>query len=232
MSSKNIKGLLIKILIISNTTQIFGLSNLSRNDPYPFFSNYYPYSYLSTKQKEHLAMMDYTYPATRWRLSVSGFNQSSDRGRNQVRDTVNLGDMNGRWNMLGLFYDPAMANRLYEVLGIKNCFPPECIVNTCDTDDLPPVVCTPYSSPVPSGCTCYNLITRPELQDPNREFGFFTIPILYRKTGARFETELLLVDKCFDGVGLKVQFGVADVRQTVLALGFNTSSGWRYIPWI
>ncbi len=170
---------------------VYGFPTTTPNDPYPFFSSYYPYSFLTARQKANLMRFDYTYAENRFRLSVSGFAQHANCGRNSEGNSVNLGDINGRWNMLGLFYDPKLREVLFEgLLGTR----------------------TPNLS-----AECASLITDPRFVDPNREFGFFSIPLRYRKHGVRFETEILLIDRCFYGVGLRVQWGIAAIRQTVKA---------------
>ncbi len=167
------------------------LPNATNNDPYPLYSSVYPYSYLATRQKAHLMRFEYAYPVDRFRISISGFGQFANRARDSERNVINIGDINGRWNMLALFYDPPLQTQLFSILGIP--------ANLKDTKPI-----------------CFADITDPRKIDPNEEFGFFTIPAWYRKYGARFESEILLIDKCFYSVGLKVQFGIADVRQTVM----------------
>lgn len=169
---------------------VHGFPTNTQNDPYPFFSSYSPYSFLTARQKANLMRFDYTYAENRFRVSASGFVQHANCGKNSEWNTVNLGDLNGRWNMLGLFYDPKLRDVLFEGLGIRN--------PTLDA-------------------TCASLIQDPRFVDTNKEFGFFSIPLHYRKHGVRFEAEMLLIDRCFYGVGLRIQGGIADIRQTVKA---------------
>ena len=207
---------LVKVLICTLVyfSAYAELPNLTRNDQYPIFSSVYPYEFLAMRQKAQLMRFDYTYTPARFRISVSGYRQYASTARDSERNAINIGDINGRWNMLGLFYDPKMAAILFEALGIN-----------------PSTIPGP-----PSGITslpCLNYITQPNLVDPNQEFGFFTIPMLYRKYGARFESEILLIDRCYYAVGLRVQWGLADVRQTVCsfqdltcqALGISCPAG-------
>ena len=148
---------------------------------------------------------DYTYVPERFRISVSGYRQYARRARDSENNIINIGDINGRWNMIALFYDPAMRNQLFEAaLGIGNSLMPVAMRLQFLND------CMPF-------------LTNPIYSDTNREFGFFTIPALYRKYGARFESEILLIDRCYYAVGLKAQWGIADVRQTVIHFGDLTS---------
>jgi len=167
--------------------------NLTKNDQLPLFSSVFPYSFLSNAQKEGLRNSDYTHIPARFRLSASGYRQSANRARDLDRNAIFPGDINGRWNILGLFYDKPLRDELYKVLGITQ----------------------------PTG-DCQLLIENSQFSDPNKEFGFFSIPLLYRKYGARFESEILLVNDCFYAVGFMVQWGINDIRQTVKS--FNDMS--------
>ncbi len=180
-------------------TALAELPNLTRNDQYPIFSSFYPYSFLATRQKANLMRFDYTYVPERFRISVSGYRQYARRARDSERNIINIGDINGRWNMIALFYDPAMRASLEAALGIGTA-------DACGNE-----------TPIPEDCMPF--LTNPIYSDTNREFGFFTIPALYRKYGARFESEILLIDRCYYAVGLKAQWGIADVRQTVIHFG-------------
>ena len=184
--------------------------NLTRNDQLPLFSTVYPYSFLATRQKAGLMRFDYEYTQPRFRFSVSGFRQYANRGRDDERNSVNLGDINGRWNMLGLFYDPKLREILYQVL----------VDQFNQFGGLPS---TPPADAQPPGDTCRNNVQLPQFSDPNKEFGFFSVPLLYRKYGVRFEGEILLISECFHALGLMVQGGITDIRQTVI--NFNDLTG-------
>ncbi len=189
---RGLKGWLSSVILLSTAFSLHGfLPNFTRNDPLPVFSNFYPYDYLATKQKAALMRYEYAYPESRFRVSVSGYNQFANRARNSEYNTINLGDINGRWNMLGLLYDQKLRTVLFNVLGITAL--------PADSDCLTP----------------YNLIYDPRYVDPNQEFGFFTIPLHYQRFGVRIESELLLIDRCYYAVGLRMQWGLADIKQTI-----------------
>ena len=209
MSRTLLKGFIICALC-SFFAAFAELPNATRNDQYPLFSSWYPYDFLSSRQKAQLMRFDYTYVPERFRISISGYGQFANRARNNRGNVINIGDINGRWNMLGLFYDPVMRERLFSVLGIGLTQPP---ATTCQ--DNPEAV--PTGDADQAGSFCFNIITDPKLVDPNKEFGFFSIPAVYKKFGVRFESEILLIDRCFYAVGLKAQWGISDVRQTVHA---------------
>lgn len=186
---------------------LVGLANLTRNDPYPLFSSVYPYSLLSKKQVVRLENYDYTYEVDRFRLSLSGYAQFADRAKNLNLDTVALGDIkNGRFNMLALFYDPPLKDHLFPLLGINH-------IIDCNSATPPIDCCQEKFTGAEPFCECIKTITEPKKIDPRREFGFFSIPVLYRKDGIRIESLLLLVERCFYSIGLRFQTGLANIRQ-------------------
>lgn len=223
MNLKHSISVLVILIALSIQPSLYCLDNLTRNDPYPLFSSVYPYSFLSKRQREYIRHFEYVYPVDKFRVSVSGFRQSANRARNNERQVVQIGDINGRWNVLSLFYDKPLRNELFNVLKLGFAFDP------CNTptglrpcgSTRPPIddlicPCDPELG-IANTCECLYLITDPHKVDPNKEFGFFSIPIDYRKYGVRVESEVLLIDRCWYAVGLLIQFGIADVRQTVRA---------------
>lgn len=224
MAFKKSISVLIAIVLLSAQVS-YGLDNLTRNDPYPLYSSVYPYAFLSTRQKAFLRRFEYAYPVDKFRVSISGFMQFANRGRDIRRNVVQLGDMNGRWNMLGLFYDEPLRNKLFQALGIYNVLGTNTQPGCAESDPIdPPIdplhpvtcICDPALT-VTSTCTCYDIITDYRKSDRNKEFGYFSIPIDYQKFGVRFESEIFLIDKCFYAVGLLIQGGVVDIRQSVRA---------------
>lgn len=208
MVSKRSISVLIALIAISAYAPLLGFSNWVRNDPYPLYSSVYPYAFLATRQKAQLMRFNYAYPLSRFRFSLSGFQQWACRARNQEKQVIQLGDINGRFNMLGLFYDPASRARFNSI--------PVGSTGLADAIDA-------LASGDENNQWCFNNITKPNYSDPNKEFGFFSVPLYYKKSGIRLETELLLVDRCFYAIGLKAQVGLADVRQTVCS--FNDLTG-------
>jgi len=201
---------LVLFLLVYNKQIEANLANLTSNDPYPLFSSIFPYSYLTDRQKSQLMQFEYAYPVSRFRINATGYRQSANFGRNRQRDAVNLGDVpNGRWNMLSFFWDPVLRQQLFSALNIK--FTPEALMTDCN----PPMdqFCGPITDTADS---CFCILTQPEKSDPNKEFGFFTIPMLYRKYGVRFESELILFDSCYYAIGIRAQGGVANITQRVL----------------
>ena len=178
----------LAMLVFTISNAAYGMfPNLTQNDPLPLYSSKFPYAYLATRQKAGWMKFDYSFVQPRFRVSASGYGQQADRARDNERNVIYAGDIKGPWNMMAFFYDPKMKDILYKAL---------------DITDIP--------------ANCENFITDPRFSDPNREFGFFSLPLEYKKYGVRFEGELILIDNCFDVVGLMVQWGINDIRQTVI----------------
>ncbi len=187
------------------------LCNLTKFDPYPIFSTMYPYDYVAYREKiEAFDKRMEIFEEDRFRLSVSGFRQKAFCANNTMGQLVNIADLpNGLGiNFTALFFDPLRAEQLAKLLGIQaTAF----IATTPEGEaDCP--------APTTTSCPdqpCFDFIRTPANTDRMYQFGFTELPSIYTKYGARFESELLLIDNCADAVGLRMQLGVADVRLTV-----------------
>lgn len=170
------------------TQRQHALSNLTRNDPYPVYTSADPYLFLTREYRTALKEK-VTYGDVReWiRFSASMFRQRATVGTDIFGNKdVNLGDLEGRWNMTALLFPAANGNTdvqtaLFNALGLMTA--PE----------------------------CFQTIKDPTANDVTDFFGFFSVPIKYKKSGARFEAEIALG---WDFL-LRVQTGVADIHQTV-----------------
>ncbi len=162
------------------------LSSLARNDPYPVFSSVDPHEFLYLHEKLQVKNPEL---AARKRdnvgITISPFGQNADRGRNSHCQKVTLGDLNGRWGMIPLLYGPIPPGRT-----------------------LPPVLTTALENLFP-GATPGSLNDGTKI-DPNQDFGYFSVPLKYRKRGVRFE----LAADIYAGFGLSVQAGIASMSQT------------------
>lgn len=186
VTPKQIIQNLIILLCYASTTPLLGLSSLAKNDPYPVYNALDPHTFLYLHEK-----LKVTNPKAAERkhdnvgLSIAPFGQNADRGRNLDGFTVPLGDLAGRWSMIALLFGPipngkTMAPTLQTAL--TNLFPG---VAPGDLDDGSKI-------------------------DPHQNFGFFSVPITYRKRGLRFE----LSADIYAGFGLSVQTGVVSMTQT------------------
>jgi hypothetical protein len=197
-------------------TPLGGYSMLSNNDPLPFYSSLYPYDYLSTWERDYYRGLDENIYQETWELSISPFRQTAETGKNLFDRTVPLGDLYGRWNMLGLFYpsnatNPGSADpfNLLPLVGLIVTNSQNCTNNgMCNL--ISSSCCPTVTSVCDSTVNCPEIIN-PQLVDPTRSVGFFSIPMEYRKYGVRFQYDLRLVRD----FGIRIQFGAADITQTI-----------------
>lgn len=187
--------------------QLNAMSNLTKNDPYPLFSAAYPYDFLAQNEKIYNFMFRaQEYEETRFRLSFSPFRQAAKCATDIHKLQTPIGNLpqGCGMNFSALFFDPAIGIPLANELGL-------------DTTAFT-FTCTPGQTLT----DCLELIRSPSYQDPACAFGYVSSYILYRKYGVRFEADFLVIDTCFDGVGIRFRGGVADVRQTVTTFLDNT----------
>ncbi len=188
MSARRLLTYAFVVCCLASQTLEGYLTRLTNNDPYPLFASSDPYEFLARCYKNDLE--DYCEPCNAgcFRMAFSGFRQSALAGTDmeEVEDTP-LGDLKGRWNMIGLFYDPNAADVLISGLDLVTSF------TSCITD-----------SPLN-----INLLTDPAGADPKQQFGFLSVPILYRKYGSRFIGEFAL--PC--GFSLELRGGLVQVWQ-------------------
>lgn len=193
------------VLTISSL-QAFG--NLTKNDPYPLYSAIYPYDFLGRREKlEAFFRHHEIYEEDRFRISLTGFRQTANCAKATDGQQSAIGDLpyGVGLNMGALFFDPLVAQELATILDI----------NAQVTDMF-------MTATGEQGC--FNMIRSPFRTDPNQMFGFLSLPIHYRKYGVRLEAEILLIDNCFDALGLKIQASIADIRQTVTFFNDQTCS--------
>jgi hypothetical protein len=210
MNKRLIKlALFLFILCFKHHTTLGGLSTLAKNDPYPLFSTAYPYGFLLDqtltylkctydpyagccyKPKDCVPCQDGNARNSHFSLAFSGYYQKANCGRNYDREKVELGDLEGRWNMLGMCYGPVPG---------APAFPPT-LVGT----RLGQAKTLIFNTPPDSEVAPDRILT-----DSSLQVGFFSVPTHYRKHGVRFEL-------CFQphpDFGLFVQGGYADIKNT------------------
>lgn len=177
------------------------LSTLERNDPYPVYTAQDPQEFLYTWQKLHLKGIPTETPpiptdgCQSMSLSISPFGQNACGGKNACGQPVPLGDLNGRWSMLGLLMGPLPAGRTEFPEPLQTAFN-ELFGN-----------CSPNITP--------GNLNDPNILDPNQTFGYFSVPLKYYKRGLRWEFSAML----WCDMGFMMQGGVADICQKVV--GFD-----------
>lgn len=165
---------------------VYSTSSLAKNDPYPVFSSLDPHTFLYMHEKLKIKDPDF---AQRKRdnvgISLSPFGQNADRGRDFDGVRVPLGDVMGRWSMIPLLYGPIPDGKI-----------------------LPPSLQTALTNLFP-GVAPGDLNDATKI-DPNQDFGFFSVPLKYRKRGVRTE----LAADIYAGFGISVQTGIVSITQT------------------
>lgn len=172
------------------------MSNLTRNDPYPVYTTADPHTLL-TREYRAERKEEITYGVGEWfRFSATMFRQRASSGTNiNCQKYTELGDLEGRWNQIALLYPEADGNTDIQTA----------LRDALNLEDSP---------------TCFQIISDPYFEDVKDEFGRYSVPICYRKIGARFELELSLG---WD-FGLVVQGGVSDIKQTATFIDLTCSA--------
>lgn len=173
-----------------------GISQYSRSDPYPVFSAdspLGPFTYIAECE-----------PLQNARISASFFRQAANKvGLFNTRTTyqqscvvppystdVEIGNMYGPWNILGLFYPEAHGSAAIQtqvrdyLLGLCT----GCTICGCTPGDCPnppwPCTTTDDIDAIRKYIDC------PSTEDPLEKFGFMSVPVVYRKYGGRFQLEV------------------------------------------
>ncbi|OGB83157.1 hypothetical protein A3F66_00135 [candidate division TM6 bacterium RIFCSPHIGHO2_12_FULL_32_22] len=148
-------------------------------------------------------------------------------------DQAELGDLTGRWNMIAVlpYNEPTASTTNFDATNLNIDLP----TNTCSPTDV-----TKLTEIRDSLLTCirsvfYNATTDsylpyPEqlktvqgllsLQTSNELFGFFSVPIKYRKYGVRFEFSGVL----YKGLGFTADIGVSNISQSAKFVDMTTST--------
>ncbi len=184
----------LALAIISLTPKallaINNLSSLAKNDPFPVFTTLDPQDFLYTQEKLRMMGFQDTVASPKIGLSFSPFGQNADCARNINNQTIPLGDVHGRFFPVGL---------LFGCLPKGVCCLPEPLAEAFD-------VLFPNKTPGTLVCD-----EAAQYTDPNKQLGFFSIELKYKKRGIRFEGST----KLFGDFGLTTQFGIVDICQSV-----------------
>lgn len=191
-------SLVLFVCTIALFGQVHGVvSTLQNNDPDPLYYTHTPHDYLSAQLKRQLRQPCIDQPCydeqrcyDHFLFSIGAFHQKATRGRNFERERVRLGDIAGRWDMLALLYGQIPEGQTLN----------DTLLGYAKTQIFPPA--TPNT-----------IITGIEaIVDPKMLAGFFSVPIKYHKTGARFALEFGLLGS--SDVGIGIYGGAAELKQT------------------
>lgn len=196
------KLLLLLVFLLSAPSNIFAMTSNSPLgvDPYPLYSTLDPQEFMARKEREWLkGLSDSDEKDTqRFRFAISPYVQFADRGRDANNNQEYLGDINGRWNMIALLFGKTPTDQTL----------------------------APTLQIAKDNMFGFNIqeVTDPGLYvDPEKQFGFFAVPLVYRKYGARFEFDL----RFFKDFGVCIQTGYACIsqRQQDLCKTFDICAG-------
>ncbi len=175
-------------LLYSSQIIATNLSSLAKNDPYPIYKAVDPQEFLNTWRA--LCLKGIPNEADECcqdvSIAISPFGQNACTGKNFCNQGVPLGDLNGRWSMVGLLMGPLPEGRT-----------------------LPPTLLAALQNLFPG--VAEGTLTDPNIIDPNQTFGFFSVPLRYYKRGVRWDFALNLGY----GFGFIFQGGLADIVQKV-----------------
>lgn len=203
-------------------------TTLNNNDPAPMYTTAYTYNYLNTYYKEFLKGHMKTPYRESFVFDITPFYQRATTGWNYLGNKEELGNLQGRWNMIALL----PFNNIWcpTTLPIPACTAPvPPIENLSSGADLPcgqqfptDVVAirdqlliaiannftsnSSYPADLHSIQGLLQIQQTPGLQG---NFGYFSVPITYRKTGLRFNLQGML----FKDIGLTLCGGVASIYQ-------------------
>lgn len=169
------------------TSYIEAITLYSRQDPVPLFSTLDPHTFIYRRYRQELLQheLDEQRACDFFHLGISPFGQNANEGKNNCLERVELGDLNGRWFMIGLLYGPVPAGRT-----------------------LPPSLVAARAALFPG---VVGVINDCNGFDPKQLMGFFSVPLTYRKRGIRFQLEAQLTPT----IGVRVETGLADIYQSV-----------------
>lgn len=143
-------------------------TSYSRNDPFPVYTTLDPYTFLYKRERfvDKDGIERERYVPQKMFLSLSPFGQNATSARDNQNNFIPLGDITGRWNMLGLLY---------------GCSP--------DCQTLPPVLLEAQQGLFPT-------VTPPICDQPNdpcKNFGYFSVDSKYYKKGFRWDLNMHIV---------------------------------------
>lgn len=247
-------GLFIKLIIICflscvcHHMSLSNLTSLARNDADPVFSSLDPQEFLLLCQKLQKREIDWACQrGCHVQFSISPFGQNANEGKMlngypfpvvvtpepcptspSCDNSVPLGDLTGRTNMLALLYGnipqgaqlaPALQEAKIAIFGgiAGDSTHPGASIQKYDPSTGTYVVIDTQSTDPNINDLLDPAFAIPDINSEyldlkDQNFGFFSFPLSYRKRGLAFDFEIGYGD-----VGLHLQTRVCSIRQTVNA---------------
>lgn len=176
----------LTVLLFNAPATSLCMSSNNYTDPYPIYTSLDMHYFLYGKERQWLKGLSESKEKETERVGfyISPFFQFADRGRDINNNQEYLGDINGRWNMIGLLFG-----------------------QTPDGQTLAPALQAAKDNIFGYGIT---EIDNPGVYvDPSKQFGFFAVPLRYQKFGGRVEFDL----RFFKDFGIAVQTGYSCICQ-------------------
>ena len=226
------------------------ITTLAKNDPVPPYTVDNPFALLGTRRYEYLKGRNTDDSHDKhMSIEIMPFYQRSNRGANACGTATELGDINGRWNMISILPYNKTPLDAVDLINTNTDLPcgcefPQILINIRNQllDEIEQVVLGSDSPSVPQELSSIQGLL--ELQQTNstnqQNFGFFSVPMLYKKRGIRFNTQFYLGK----GIGGDFQIGLADIHQcatytdrTIYSRGINnnpfiTSASGETTPYV
>lgn len=212
------KSLLFAIICVPHLT-LGIITTLNRHDPVPPYTVDNPFALLGTNQYEFLKGLSKEYHKQHFALEIMPFYQRATRGGNACGSDAELGDILGRWNMIALLpYNSFTEVDQHPVYTSTNTdLPcgqthPGILVRTRDQllTEIHELVAL-SGSRVPEELKSVQGLLDVQSSNTNTtgNFGFFSVPMSYKKGGVRFNAQIYIGK----GFGVDAQTGFADIRQ-------------------
>lgn len=173
----------VLVLLFSCASLSAHVPMATQNDCLPLHSTLYPFGFLNENIKEYQKGITQNSIKEQMRFYGTFFGQKATSAKNQDKNTVPAGDVRGRWNMIGLLYGSVPTGQTRAAL-------------------LTTAAAQTYQDGQNLNYENYS--------DVNDNLGHFSIPLNYRKMGARFGFATRIAgDLVFSFEG-----GVSDIKQT------------------
>lgn len=228
-----IKRLFALLLIVNASILSTFRTTLNPSDPNPIYTSQFPFEPVFNWRKDYMKGWTNCKRDQRISIAVSPFTQRANKGTNINKQHSELGDLKGRWNMIAVLpfndaptednsFNP--ANTLTDIPSVTQCFDVKDTVLIDIRNNLLQCIESVFYNnagevdPYPDQLkTVEGLLA---LQGQEELFGYFTVPIKYRKNGVRFHMDAVL----FCGLGFSCDFGVSNVSQTATFVDLTSTS--------
>ncbi len=196
------------------------ITTLAKNDPVPPYTVDNPFALLGTRRYEYLKGRDTDDSHDKhMSIEIMPFYQRSNRGADACGNATELGDINGRWNMISILpYNETAPSGTTEYTNTNTNLPcgcefPQVLINIRNDliSEIQQLATTEGSLRTPDELSsAQGLLDLQQTNTTNQQnFGFLSVPMQYKKRGIRFNAQFYLGK----GIGGDFQTGLADIHQ-------------------